>query len=389
MLSLLPALAIAFTTDTLLPRGVVAPRAAVTRMLDFDDSSASKDVSITSVTRSREVGAGRSGKIVVTDGADSLYSSRTVFQQLHDFGSFASIVACSDSTVAAKKVLLSRASRYSGLNDILGFHEGAVDGAFDGADSWLAINPAEAELASQIAAASKAGVSRVFLLITGALLDSSALEAQLTSSGMQYTLMRTGELVDSASVGSGLKLDELDVPACEDVPKEDVFRFVTEALTLDEAHGRAFSLCPSIGLTSTLRQMRACGYERRDEIQVLLKGLLKEELPEGEMPVLSAEEEAEQQELVMRSEAELAAEREEELKMLLARAKAKGQENQVKMAAKAKADAEKREEMRAYYSMDDKEEEKKEGEDEPKPSAGDDDAPPPEIPDAPPADPKA
>ena len=93
--------------------------------------------------------------------------------------------------------------------------------------------------------------------------------------------------------------------------------------------------------------------------------------------------EAEQQELVLRSEAELAAEREEELKTLLARAKAKGIENQQRMAAEAKEKEEKRNEMKKYYSTD-----SKEGGDAPK-AAADDDAPP-EIPDAPPpADPKA
>ena len=33
------------------------------------------------------------GKIVVTDGTDSFFSSRTIFQMLHDFGDFASITA--------------------------------------------------------------------------------------------------------------------------------------------------------------------------------------------------------------------------------------------------------------------------------------------------------
>lgn len=316
----------------------------------------------------------RSGSIVVTDGADSLYGSRTVFQQLYDFGSYKSITACSASSASAKKALLTRSARYSGLLDVLGFHEGAPEAAFADADTWLAINPAEDELASQISAAASAGVGRVFLLITDMLRDSDALDAALSASGMQYTVVRTGSLVDGAPVGSGLKLDELDVPACEDVPKEDVFRFVTEALTLDEAHGRAFSLCPSVGLTSTLRQMRVCGYDRRDEIQVLLQGLLKEEGVEAAPP--TAEEAEAEAELVMRSEAELAAEREEELKMLLSRAKAKGIETQMRLQKEEKEKAEKREEMRKYYTTEDKPEDKP-------PAASDDDAKP-DIPDTPP-----
>ena len=74
----------------------------------------------------------------MTDGSDSIYGSRTIFQQLYDFGNFASIIACTESTANAKKMLMSRASRYSGLNDVLGFREGAPEDTFDGADTWLA-----------------------------------------------------------------------------------------------------------------------------------------------------------------------------------------------------------------------------------------------------------
>merc|ERR1719181_1429724 len=97
---------------------------------------------IQSITRSREAGSGRSGSIVVTDGTGTFYGSRAIFNMLHDFGGYASIVASSASTADAKKMLISRAGRYSGLLDKLTFHEAAEPaGAFEGADSWLALNP--------------------------------------------------------------------------------------------------------------------------------------------------------------------------------------------------------------------------------------------------------
>lgn len=252
-------------------------------------------------------------------------------------------MAASDDTVNAKKMLISRASRYSGLLDVLTFAEGAT--AFTGAESWLAIAPDEATLGAQIDAAKAAGVSRAFLLVSEALAAPDAVASQLKEAGIDYTLMRTGPLVD-APEGGGLKLDDFDMAVCEEVPMADVFRFVTEALTLPEANGRSFSLCPSLGVSSSLKEMRLCGYERRDEVQLLLQGVIKEQ----DAPVeLSPEEAAEKEELVLRSEAEVAAEREEELKALLARARARGEETQKKLAFEEAERMAYRKEQERYY----------------------------------------
>lgn len=174
---------------------------------------------------------------------------------MHDFGRYASITAVTDSVVEAKKILISRSGRYSGLLDVLGFHEGAPSSAFKPGDTWLALNPEQESLAAQIDAAAAAGVTRAFLLLSEALADEETLDAKLSASGMDYTVMRTGAMVNEGS-GGGLKLGELNMPVCEDVAREDVFRFVTEALTLPEASKRSFSLCPSEGAVSTLKQMR-------------------------------------------------------------------------------------------------------------------------------------
>jgi len=330
--------------------GMRAPttRAAVLRMFeDPSEATTEKDVTITSVTRSREVGSGRTGTIVVTDGSDSFYHSRAMFGMLHDFGRYASIVASSSSAADAKKMLLSRNARYSGLLDVLGFHEGEAASAFEGADSWLAIGPDETTLSASIDAAAAAGVKRVFLLLSAAIPDGDALEAQLSGHGIEYTVMRTGSLVNGDG-GSGLKLGDLDQPVCEDVPREDVFRFVTEALTLPEANARAFSLCPSVATESSLKQMRLAGYERRDEVQLLLQGVLKEQ-KEAKADMTEEEAEAEA-ELVMRSEAEVAAEREEELRTLLARARQRGVETQERLAFEEKEKLAWRKEQERYYS---------------------------------------
>ena len=107
--------------------------------------------------------ADMSESIVVTDGTDSFYASRGLFQLLHDHGAFDKITACSSSTADAKKMLLSRQARYSGLIDVLHFSESPLGDAMAGATTWLAVNAEEAALAGQLAQAKAAGVRRVFV----------------------------------------------------------------------------------------------------------------------------------------------------------------------------------------------------------------------------------
>ena len=137
---------------------------------------------------------------------------------------------------------------------------------------------------------------------------------------------------------------------CWQVPKEDVFRFVTEALTLPEATGRTFSLCPSANTAGKLKEMRLCGYERRDEVKALLGGMVMDEEAEAAAAAPVTAEEAEEREaLVLRSEAEVAAEREAELQMLLQRARQRGVEVQQKLKYEEEEKAAKRKEAEQYY----------------------------------------
>ncbi len=51
------------------------------------------------------------GAAIVTDGTNSFYSSRMIFQTLHDHGEFTKLTAFSSSVAEAKKMLLSRQVR--------------------------------------------------------------------------------------------------------------------------------------------------------------------------------------------------------------------------------------------------------------------------------------
>lgn len=313
-------------------------------------------------------------KVIVTDGSgDNFYGSRTVFQMLHDFGDFSAITASSPSTADAKKMLLSRQARYSGLIDLLNFSETDFSEAVAGADTWVSINSDGAAVGAQLAAAKSAGLKRVFLHFSddGPTDGTSASELEPQLDGFVYTVMRTGSLQNGGS-GGGLKLGEVSEPTCADVSKEDVFRVLTEALTLDSAYGRMFSLCPSDDV-SQFKEMRMAGCDRREEADALLLGKIKEkEAP----PPATAEEAVAKAEEEAVSEAEETAKREDELKMLVARAKKRGEEMAERLA---KEEAEKtalREERNAYFAQN-----------EPKDDDEDDDKPPPPADEPPPPPP--
>lgn len=224
------------------------------------------------------------GTCLITDGTDSFYGSRNIFQVLHDVADYDKFVAFSSSVASAKKMCISRQARYSGLIDILEFAEGSdaeLASAFDGVGTWLVMNGDTSALPAQVAAAGKAGVSRIFVHLAAAdsaPADVGAVKTALEASGATFTLMRTGGFSKKGS-GGGLVLGEVDLPVCDEVPLEDAQRFLVEAMGLEEAHGRSFSLCPSVDQTQ-LKQMRMAGCTRAEEAAALLKGVIVEKLPE-------------------------------------------------------------------------------------------------------------
>merc|ERR1740130_1851187 len=250
------------------------------------------------------------------------------------------------------KLLTTRSARYSGLSGVLQYSEGEMcaDGAGDGtdavssADAWLAINADEAALPAQLSAAKAAGVTRVFLLITDDGTTSPAMEEQLKQAGMVYTVMRTGALVDDGASCGGLAVGAVEQSVCGEGSKEDVFRFVTEALTMPEASGKVFSLSPSEGALRSLREMRMDGCSRRDEVKAVLRGFAEDGAPPA-MPaaVVYAED-------TFQAAAEVARERESELRMLIQRARERGAVVTAELKLKEETALKRRAEQAKYYS---------------------------------------
>lgn len=305
--------------------------------------------------------------LVVTDGTDSFYGSRAIFQSLFDYGEFAKITAFSSSEADAKKMLLSRQARYSGLIDVLQFAEGGADAlaaTLGEASAWIAVNADEAAIVDQVGTASAAGIRRAFIHLSASdapSVDATKLTAALEASSMEWTVMRTGSLSKKGS-GGGLLVSELELPTCDELPMEDCHRFITEAMTITEANGRAFSLCPSAD-GSQLKQMRLSGCTRRDEVEALLRGQITEQPAEEAAEEKS--EDATAEEAV--SEKEKKANDEEEIKALLERARVRGIETQKRMKEEEDAKQAKRQERAAYFAQNAPPDDDEKGSDDKKP----------------------
>lgn len=332
----------------------------------------------------RGSGCMMAGKIVVTDGTDSFYESRGIFQMLHDHSDFSAITAYSSSIADAKKMLLSRQARYSGLLDMLTFSDGEPAEAFAGAETWISINSDDQALIAQLAAAKAAGVKRVLFHYSSDGPSDGTTAGSLSGdlAGMTYTVLRTGKLTKDGG-GGGMTVGELATPTCGDVPKDDVFRIVTEALTLDSAYGKMLSLCASSDVTQ-LKQMRQAGCTRREEADALLSGKIKEA-----ETVIEAEETEEQRAERMKSEEQKAEEQkatdEEELQNLIDKARKRAKEEAERQAKLEAEKAALRAEREAYYKTLEPQSSKEDGDKSDDEADKTDDPPPPPKPPSPPS----
>lgn len=327
----------------------------------------------------RATGTVMGESLLITDGTDSFYEHRMAVQSLHDYGSYDKITAWSSSIVDAKKMLISRQARYTGLIDVLEFAEGDIGEAAAGSAVWVVMNADLNALESQLPAAKAAGIERVFVHANTEASGIAPLKSLLEGCGMKYTLMRTGSLT-AHSGGAPLKIEDIEADELGELPKDDVYRFITEAASLSESEGKAFGLAPSAD-GSQLKEMRLAGCTRRDEVQALLGGKIMERATNDDGSVVAdVQPIAPEEDAISKAEAE--AKREEELKTLMARAKEAGRLKQIELKKIEDEKAAKRAERQKYFADRTAEDEEKAKaadaeKDEKKDKKPDEDPPPP------------
>eukprot|EP00531_Pseudo-nitzschia_arenysensis_P003701 CAMPEP_0116127280 /NCGR_PEP_ID=MMETSP0329-20121206/6761_1 /TAXON_ID=697910 /ORGANISM="Pseudo-nitzschia arenysensis, Strain B593" /LENGTH=501 /DNA_ID=CAMNT_0003621379 /DNA_START=118 /DNA_END=1623 /DNA_ORIENTATION=+ len=210
------------------------------------------------------------------------------------------IVAFVDDEKFAKKRLLSRSARYTGLLDKLDFKEAAVEGALPVAaqlediDSWLATVESSGDLVEKvkaIAALAKdaSDLENLSVMVTNAAGESisaadrvSVVEA-LKDTGKDYTLLVIGKLEDRDEGKTPYKFRNFDSDDDEEalLPEDAVFsreeamRMVTETLQLDAGANKALTFSEVLDTNTTeaklIKGLREAGYARCQEIDHMLR----------------------------------------------------------------------------------------------------------------------
>lgn len=207
---------------------------------------------------------------------------------------FDKIVAFVDDTAFAKKRLLSRSARYTGLLDKLDFTQASSAGALptveqlDGVKSWVAYLDEGDMIASikEVASIAKgsSSVENVAILATNAVeWDASAAQSAvdaLKDSGKQYTLVTVGKLEDHAEGSQPYQFKEIgSAEGClagdAIFSRNEAMRMITECLQLEVGVNKALAFAEVYDVNATetklIKGLREAGYARPQEIDHMLR----------------------------------------------------------------------------------------------------------------------
>lgn len=213
---------------------------------------------------------------------------------------FNKIIAFVDDEKFAKKRLLSRSARYTGLLDKLDFKEAAIEGALpvaaqlDGVNSWLAAVESEGDLVERVKAIAElakgaSDLENLSVMVTNA--DGESITAEdrisavdaLEETGKDYTLLVIGKLEDrdEGKVPYKFRNFASDVDEDATLPEDAVFsreeamRMVTETLQLDAGSKMALTFSEVYETNTTeaklIKGLREAGYARCQEIDHMLR----------------------------------------------------------------------------------------------------------------------
>lgn len=222
-------------------------------------------------------------------------SDQFVFDLLNNEESafeWSSIVAFVDDSKLAKKQLISRSARYTGLLDKLDFIQATQAGALptadqlDGIGSWV-VYLEEGDFMAQISevasVAASAGVEKVAIVVANAFgFDTKAAEDALQ--GIQeYTLIAVGQLKDDVPDGK-IPYGFVDsIEADTAFSRDEAMRLITDSLQLQAGVNKVMSAAeisdPKSLEYKLIKGLRETGYARAQELDFLVKDGLQVRKP--------------------------------------------------------------------------------------------------------------
>jgi hypothetical protein len=209
---------------------------------------------------------------------------------------FTKIVAFVNDPAFAKKRLLSRSARYTGLLDKLDFVQASTPGALptpeqlNGVKSWVAYLDDPSTLLSSVEqvaqlAGSCSSLRNVAILMANANeLDTAACQnaiQSLQNCGKTYTLVAVGKLDDNTPEGKEayqyreFGTSEGYLPAKAVFSRDESYRMVTELLQLECGANRALCFAEVYNENVTevrlVKGLREAGYARPQEIDHMIR----------------------------------------------------------------------------------------------------------------------
>lgn len=210
---------------------------------------------------------------------------------------FDKIIAFVDDEKFAKKRLLSRSARYTGLLDKLDFIQAESDGALptvaqlDGVSNWVAVitNDFLSQCETIASTAGQAdSVENVAILLQGATgLDTAGCQAAvdaLKASDTTYTLVAVGKIEDrpegqTAYAFAEFGTEEAVLPADNTFSRDESMRLITELLQLESGSNKALAFAEVYNQNKTeyklVKGLRQAGYVRMQEIDFMVKDGVK------------------------------------------------------------------------------------------------------------------
>ena len=211
---------------------------------------------------------------------------------------FSKLVAFCDDVKFAKKRLLSRSARYTGLLDKLDFIEAESVGAvptvaqLDGVKSWLAVVESTLEndvlsLCGSIVSTAReaSSVENVAILITNAAeLDASKCKLVVESfkgdTSTSFSIAAVGKITETEEGKIPYRCDDFGteagvIKAASEFSREESLRMITEMLQLVSGTNKAlsFSEVNDVNATETklVKGLREAGYMRSQEIDHMIR----------------------------------------------------------------------------------------------------------------------
>ncbi len=224
-------------------------------------------------------------------------TDQTIFDFLNDEESafkFSKIVAFVDDAKFAKKRLISRSSRYSGLLDKLDFEQAETEGALptvaqlSGVTSWVVNAGSSLETVQAVASlASQAdSIKNVAVLISDGqdIQDATAAMEAVKAFGesVKYTIVAVGAITETPEGQMPYTIAEFGtedalLPSNATYSRDESLRVVAECLGLESACNKALVFQEVSDVNSTtfklVKGLREGGYTRPQEIDhMIVKG---------------------------------------------------------------------------------------------------------------------